>query len=140
MDKSAGCIIVKEFDAEPHVLMIHAAGNWRNKKMGFPKGEIHNGESPHETAIRETKEEVGITPIILDSLGTVKTRSGKKEVHAFIALYGDGPLDDKKATKLQKGEVDYAKFFPIDSAIEMCYEYQRPLFERAKKYIEKKGL
>ena len=58
---SAGCIIVKEFDNIPHVLMAHAAGSsWKNKRMGFPKGNVESGEKLETAALREVFEEVGV--------------------------------------------------------------------------------
>jgi predicted NUDIX family NTP pyrophosphohydrolase len=139
MDRSAGCIIIKHFNGVPHVLLAHAAGNWRSKLMGFPKGHVDEGEDLKKTAIREVQEEVGVTATILDKLGEVKTKRGK-QVTAFVALYKSGRLDGKKALDLQKEEVDWAKFYPIDQAIDMVYSYQKPLFQKAKAYIEKEAL
>lgn len=136
MEKAAGCIIVKYFNEIPHVLMVHPAGNWKNKKFGFPKGHLEEGEDLTIGAKRETEEETGITPDILDYLGQVKTKSKKKIVHAFIALYKSGSLEGKKATNFQKEEVDVVKFYPIDEAIEMAHLYQVELFKKAKEYIE----
>jgi 8-oxo-dGTP pyrophosphatase MutT (NUDIX family) len=36
-------------------LLLYPSGHW-----DFVKGKMEKGESPHETAIRETKEETGI--------------------------------------------------------------------------------
>jgi ADP-ribose pyrophosphatase YjhB (NUDIX family) len=136
MEKAAGCIIVKYFNEVPHILMAHPAGNWKNKKFGFPKGHLEEGEDLTEGAKRETIEESGITPDILEYLGSVYTKNKKKKVHAFIALYKSGPLDGKKATNFQKEEVDVVKFYPIDKAIQMAHPYQKELFEKAKEYVE----
>lgn len=126
--------MVKQFNGEPHILMVHAAGNWRNKKFGFPKGMVEKGEDLSAAAIRETREETGIVPLILDYLSSVKKK--KKEVHAYIATYESGALKGKEAVDYQRSEVDVAKFYPLDQAINMSYDYQKPLFEKAQKYIE----
>lgn len=135
-ETSAGCIVVKTYNGVPHVLLVHAAGSWKNKKFGFPKGRVEDGEDIKRAAERETKEESGITPDILDYIGSAKTKKAKKTVHAFIAFYKSGPLDGKKATDYQREEVDVAKFYPIKKAVDMVYAYQKPLLEKAKKYIE----
>jgi len=139
MEESAGCIILKHFNGVPHVLLAHAAHNWRTKLMGFPKGHVDEGEDIKRTAIRETKEEVGITPDIITYLGSSKTKKGKK-VHAYLAFIKDGRLNGKKATDLQKEEVDLAKFYPLANADQMVYVYQRPLFKKAQQYVTREGI
>jgi predicted NUDIX family NTP pyrophosphohydrolase len=139
VEQSAGCAIIKHFNGVPHILLAHAAGNWKLKLMGIPKGHVEADEDLKKAAIRETYEEVGIKPDILDYLGSVTTNQGKK-VHGYIALMKSGDLDGKKATKLHRSEIDYAKFFPIENAVNMVYVYQRPLIQRAKEYIEREHL
>jgi 8-oxo-dGTP diphosphatase len=131
---SAGCVVMKVFNGEPHVLMTHSAGNWQNKLFGIPKGHVEQGEDLKEAALRETKEETGITAEIIDYLGSVKKPG--KTVHAYIALYKSGSLDGKKAIDYQRSEIDVAKFYPVDQAVEMSYTYQRELLKKAKEYIE----
>jgi predicted NUDIX family NTP pyrophosphohydrolase len=140
-EQSAGCVVIKHFNGVPHVLLAHAAGNWKPplKLMGIPKGHVEAGEDIKRAAARETYEEVGIKPDILDYLGSVTTNQGKK-VHGYIALMKSGELDGKKATKLHRFEIDYAKFFPIEEAVSMVYAYQRPLIQRAIEYIEREHL
>ena len=136
MKISAGCIVVKVFEGRPHILLVHAAGNWKNKRFGFPKGEVEPGEDPKEAAIREVKEETGIKPKIIEYIGSVKTYN--KKVIAFLAEVESGKIDDKKRTiEYDKKEVDVSKFYPVEKAIEMVYEYQKPLFEKALKLIRR---
>lgn len=51
---SCGVIMLNE-DGE--ILLAHATGSTH---WDIPKGHADEGESPHETALRETKEETGI--------------------------------------------------------------------------------
>ena len=56
---SAGIILVNENGNEKQFLLLnYPTGHW-----DFIKGGIEDGESLHQTAIRETKEETGITDI-----------------------------------------------------------------------------
>lgn len=139
MEESAGCIIIKHFNGVPHVLLAHAAGSWKNKLMGFPKGHVDEGEDLEKTAIRETREEVGITPDVVSYLGSAKTNKGKR-VHAYISFVKSGRLEGKKAVDLQKSEVDHAKFYPLESAEKLVYVYQRPLFMKAQEYVRSEGI
>lgn len=54
--RSAGIIVVRHEKNGWKFLFLRAFRNW-----DFPKGETQAGESPLETAVRETREETGIT-------------------------------------------------------------------------------
>ncbi len=55
---SAGIIVVRKEEDDWKYLFLRAFLNW-----DFPKGEMQPGESPLETAGRETREETGITKL-----------------------------------------------------------------------------
>ena len=52
---SAGIILFNEMDTRKFLLL-----NYPSKHWDFVKGKMEKGETPHETAIRETKEETGL--------------------------------------------------------------------------------
>lgn len=134
MEAGAGCIVVKKFNGVPHILMVRAASKWNSRKLGFPKGKVKKSESLKAAATRETREETGIKVSILDYLGSVKGK--KKEVHAYIAMYDAGALKGKDAIDYQRKEVSSAKFYPFDQAYKMAYNYQKPILDKAKAYID----
>jgi 8-oxo-dGTP diphosphatase len=53
------CFIVKE----GHVLLIRKRRGFGAGKINAPGGKIEPGESPLQSAIRETQEEIGVTPL-----------------------------------------------------------------------------
>jgi len=58
-ETSAGIVLFRKEDSKILFLLLHyPSGHW-----DFVKGKMENGESTHETAIREAKEETGITDI-----------------------------------------------------------------------------
>ncbi len=58
-ETSAGIVLFRKEDSKILFLLLHyPSGHW-----DFIKGKMEKGESTHETAIRETKEETGITDI-----------------------------------------------------------------------------
>jgi len=58
-ETSAGIILFRKEDSKILFLLLHyPSGHW-----DFVKGKIEEGESTHETAIREAKEETGIIDI-----------------------------------------------------------------------------
>ena len=58
-ETSAGIVLFRKEDSKILFLLLHyPSGHW-----DFVKGKMEKGESPHETAVRETEEETGITDI-----------------------------------------------------------------------------
>jgi predicted NUDIX family NTP pyrophosphohydrolase len=98
---SAGLIMFRRKPAL-QVLLAHPGGPfWKNKDEGawtIPKGQL-DGQEPLDAAIREFKEETGMTPQgpYLD-LGTVTQKAGKI-VHAW------GFEGDADTRKLHSDEV-----------------------------------
>ena len=58
-ETSAGIVLFRKEGSKKLFLLLHyPSGHW-----DFVKGKMEKGESTHETAIREAKEETGITDI-----------------------------------------------------------------------------
>ena len=58
-ETSSGVVLFrKENDKILFLLLHYPSGHW-----DFVKGKMEVGETPHETAIRETQEETGITDV-----------------------------------------------------------------------------
>lgn len=58
-ETSSGVVLFrKENDKILFLLLHYPSGHW-----DFVKGKMEEGEIPHETAIRETQEETGITDV-----------------------------------------------------------------------------
>jgi 8-oxo-dGTP pyrophosphatase MutT (NUDIX family) len=59
-ETSAGIVLFRKENSEILFLLLHyPSGHW-----DFVKGKMEEGESPHQTAIRETREETGIVDIV----------------------------------------------------------------------------
>ena len=57
--KSVGIVLFRnDSDKNEFLLLNYPQGHW-----DFVKGKVEEGEIPHETALRETKEETGISDI-----------------------------------------------------------------------------
>jgi bis(5'-nucleosidyl)-tetraphosphatase len=55
-ESSAGVLLFRQAKKREYLLLLYEEGHW-----DFPKGHIEKGETEQETAIRELKEETGIT-------------------------------------------------------------------------------
>jgi len=57
--KSVGIVLFRNDSGKNEFLLLnYPQGHW-----DFVKGKVEEGETPHETALRETKEETGISDI-----------------------------------------------------------------------------
>jgi len=58
-ETSAGAVIFRKVNGERLYLLLHyPSGHW-----DFVKGKMEDGESTHQTVIRETQEETGISDL-----------------------------------------------------------------------------
>jgi 8-oxo-dGTP pyrophosphatase MutT (NUDIX family) len=99
---------------------------------GLPKGGPDHGETPEETAVREVREETGITARVREPLGDVRYRyrRGGRQVHKtvrfFLCDYVSGSTSD------HDHEVDDARWIPLAHARRvLSYTGERALIERA---------
>lgn len=105
MEKSCGTIIFND----NKVLVVKQLSGF----YGFPKGHIACDETEEETAIRETKEEVGLDVVVDNdlrfSISYLVHESILKEVVYFIAH----PKKDVSII-IQEDEIDSAMWVNID--------------------------
>ena len=82
----------------------------------IPKGEIEKGESPKDTAIRETYEETGIKPIILRKVETIEIYRQFKgtKFHKFVHIFAAYTTESNPKPG---DEVLDAKFIDFDKAL-----------------------
>jgi 8-oxo-dGTP pyrophosphatase MutT (NUDIX family) len=131
---SAGLAII--YDNK--ILLAHTTSRGWFGSYGIPKGGIEKGESKLDAAIRETKEEVGISipKNLIDKTEytfTVSTKKyGNKIVYYYIVQISDLSqigLKDLKVPKkqLQLEEVDWAGFLDYREAAKRIMKSQAVL-------------
>jgi 8-oxo-dGTP pyrophosphatase MutT (NUDIX family) len=94
--RQAGSIVVRLDAREPQVLLVTARRNSRN--WIFPKGHIEKGESPEAAALRETREEAGVSASLIGPAGILEYGflGAKARVEYFLLLFSReaGPPED----------------------------------------------
>jgi predicted NUDIX family NTP pyrophosphohydrolase len=125
------------------ILLVHPTNSsWQKNTLGIPKGRIEKGEDPLDAAIREVREEIGISidssKLYPESFTSPKyNKSGKLESHLiYFLLKIESPFDiglrNNRVPKsqLQLEEVDWAGFINIEDAYPKINTYQRIILDR----------
>jgi predicted NUDIX family NTP pyrophosphohydrolase len=136
MKESAGTLLYRrDPNGTLEVLLIHPSGNYNRKApWGIPKGLVDPGESPEQTARRETREETGVVAGELVDLSSIVYQKSRKRVHAFA---GESPAD--AAPRPTSWEVDQAAFLPIDEARQRIHPDQAPFLDRLQELLHRPG-
>lgn len=122
-EKSCGAIVFRKNKKSLDVLIIKHknGGHW-----SFPKGHVEDGETEHETARREVKEETGIDISFVPGFRETVTYSPKtgvmKDVVYFLAeaLNSDYKRQEEEISQIKwisLGEVDKALTYNNDKGL-----------------------
>jgi 8-oxo-dGTP diphosphatase len=133
---SAGGIVYKRKDGQTFILV---AQHSQHHGWVFPKGLIDTGETKQQTAIREVKEETGISGKILKTLTPISywyVFEGvkiKKTVYYFVMEYQSGDTEDHDF------EMERVEWIPSDKVKErLSYKSDKKVWEEAEKLIASK--
>jgi predicted NUDIX family NTP pyrophosphohydrolase len=150
---SSGILLFRILKNNIEVFLVHPGGpffkNKDNGAWGIPKGEINSNEDYLSCALREVKEEIGLSIesknlILLDSI----TQKGGKVVYAWAYEQNDdfkintsGSIVEMQwppvvGKKIRFPEIDEAKFFPVQVAKGKIKASQIPLIERLEEYLK----
>ncbi len=128
---SAGGLVVRGDE----VLLIATAGG---RRWQLPKGHLEPGELPAEAAVREVREETGVTGTILAPLLGVDYTFLERGVHRirkhvdyFLLAYESG-----SETNFEPREVVTARWFPWSEAIsKLSHANDRKVAEQAWRIV-----
>ncbi len=111
--------------------------------LALPKGLVDSGEKPEQTAIREVREEAGISGAVLNKLTDIKyvyVRSwGDKQrvfkiVSFYLLRYEAGDIGDIAPD--MRIEVKRALWIPLEGAErKLSYRGERDVIRLAQKYL-----
>jgi len=139
-------VAVIEPQKEPSVPISGAGGRKPVQKMllALPKGLVDPGEKPEGTAVREVREETGLSVTPITKLGDIKyvyVRSwGDKErvfkiVSFYLLRYCSGEIDE--ITPAMRVEVKRALWIPLQEAARLlAYRGEKEMINRACEYLE----
>lgn len=137
---SSGGVIFRRRGGRDEVILVSVKGG---RVWCLPKGLIDRGETPEVTAVREVREESGLTGKIVGELGDItywyyikgENVKCRKTVHFFLLEYVSG------STEQHDFEVDDSQWFPIEVALEkISFKGDRSILEKAKTKLGEIGL
>jgi 8-oxo-dGTP pyrophosphatase MutT (NUDIX family) len=115
----------------------------RKAVLALPKGLVDEGEKPDQTALREVREETGITASLISKLADIKYvyvrawGDGErvfKIVSFYLLRYQSGRINDISAD--MRVEVHHALWLPLAGAEEkLAYSGERQVVRKALEYV-----
>jgi 8-oxo-dGTP pyrophosphatase MutT (NUDIX family) len=117
------------------IVAVGADNRWQ-----LPKGLVDANEKPEVTAVREAREEGGVTSEVVQHIETVeywyvgldkgvRVRFHKR-VHFYLMRYLSGDTSD------HDWEVNEARWVPIeDATTQLAFDNERRVMERARELI-----
>ena len=131
---SAGGVVCEQGDGD---VMVAVCGRLKTGLWALPKGTPDNGESLEETALREVREETGLSVEIEASLGHIEywfTRDSErihKRVYFYLMRPCGGSFDDHDP------EFDVVRWTPAAEALDtLTYPSEREVLRRAMAALE----
>jgi len=129
---SAGGLVVRGGE----VLLIATAGGAR---WQLPKGRLEEGETPRDAAVREVREETGVTGNVVAPLPGIDywfaegaRKRIRKHVDYFLLDYVSGSEVDFDAR-----EVSTARWFPWEEALaRLTHANERRVVASARRLVE----
>jgi 8-oxo-dGTP pyrophosphatase MutT (NUDIX family) len=127
---SAGGVVVR--DGQVVVIVPVKRASDGGRVLGLPKGHPDGDESPEQAALREIREETGVTVELIEELGEVEyayernRRRVTKRVRFYLCEYRSGDLAD------HDHEIADARWMALEEAAgALTYAGEREIVARA---------
>ena len=133
---SAGGVVYRRGDDGIEVVLASRRTRRGQLAWGLAKGGIEHGETKEVAAIREVREETGMTAEIEADLGDTKYMYVwddiriRKTVHFFLMRHTGGNVDDRD------DEMEEIRWFPLERAIKRAaYRGERDMLVKASELL-----
>jgi len=131
-----GTVIIPTVDSQVVFVNIfrHATRQW---EWELPRGFQEKDHTTVQNAFKETKEEIDVEPISVESLGTIAPNTGMLSgcAEAFIAIMPSGSLQEMKGQKLES--IRAVKGVRIDELDQFLLDHVRCGFSLSAIFLAK---
>lgn len=131
-EKSCGAVIYRNNGGIEYLLIENkkgdAPGHW-----GFPKGHMDQGETEHETALREITEETGLRVSLIGSFRYIERYCPKDDI-TKDAVYFLAEASNHDVTIQQSEIANYVWTSYSDAQSRLTYDADRTLLTYANMY------
>ena len=132
-EKSAGIVLFRNNSGKNEFLLLnYPQGHW-----DFVKGKIEQNETSHEAAIRETREETGITNIeFIDGFEEsveYDFRFKREDIHKKVIFFL--AKTDEKNIKLSHEHNDYLWLEYSDALKKTTFENAKNVLSKANQFL-----
>ena len=132
-EKSAGIVLFRNASNKNEFLLLnYPQGHW-----DFIKGKIEQNETPHETALRETREETGISNIEFmngfEESVEYDFRFKKEDIHKKVIFFL--AKTDEKNVKLSHEHNDYLWLEYNDALKKTTFENAKNVLSKANEFL-----
>jgi 8-oxo-dGTP pyrophosphatase MutT (NUDIX family) len=134
---SAGGVVYRRADDGIEIVLASRRTRRGQLAWGLAKGGIERGETKEAAAIREVREETGMTAEIEADLGDTKYMYVwddiriRKTVHFFLMRHTGGNVDDRD------DEMEEIRWFPLERAIKRAaYRGERDMLVKASELLK----
>jgi len=131
---SSGMVVVKKVKSEWKFLFLRAYKNW-----DFPKGVVEPDEDPFDTAVREVKEETGITELQFPCGNVYREtepyKGGKKIARYYLAKTSQSEVRFSVNPELGRPEHHEYRWVNYDQILKLAPSRLIPIIEWAHSII-----
>ena len=131
-EKSCGIVPLYFMNNEPFIVLVKQ----NNGDIGFPKGHVEGNETELETAERECKEEVDLSPRIIDGFREeISYHMSEYDTYKTVVFF-IGVVDDLSYRR-QESEISDILLVPFAEAMKtLTYDDTRRVLSKVKEFYE----
>ena len=134
-EKSCGAIVFTQVNGERKYVVIRSNGG----DYGFPKGHMEAGETEEVTALREIREEIGVSVSLLEGFRQeewydLPNKPGvRKQVVYFLGKY------EAQELVRQEAEISGVQLLPYEEAVErLTFDQMKEVLKKAEAFLNGK--
>ena len=134
IEKSAGGVVLRRIDGEPHVLLIRDPYH----RWGLPKGHLEDGESARNAALREVREETGLSDLTVGQpVGTIDWHFHLegRSIHKYCEFFLMSSEVGEPVPEAAEG-ITACRWVPLaDAVARVGYENAREVVRTARRLV-----